>query len=350
MPCYHPNMRLRRLGSKKYMVGGFVESIYRNPFSYGYAEATLIPCGQCSGCRLDQSRDWANRCLLELEYHDSAYFVTLTYDDEHLPITYYADQVTGEALPANTLRKRDFQLFMKRLRKAFSNDHIRFFACGEYGDDTFRPHYHAIIFGLHLNDLVFYKRDPSGKFDYFNSPSLQKVWSVVESKQGVYNTPCRQPLGFAVVAPVTWETCAYVARYCLKKRDSSISGGIRRMSEVYSAFNIEPMFTLSSTRPGIGRQYYEDHPDLWKYEYINVSTQDGGKKFRPPKYFMRLLEKEDPEKYQSMKDDRKRFAKATESIKRKQTTLSFEEALAVQERAVAEKLKKLQRRLDHGET
>ena len=85
-----------------------------------------IPCGKCSGCRLQRSREWANRCMLELEYHMSSYFVTLTYDDAHVPIHYYSDPETGEALPSMSLVKRDFQLFMKRLRKKFGEG-IRFF-------------------------------------------------------------------------------------------------------------------------------------------------------------------------------------------------------------------------------
>ena len=99
-------------------------------------EEIKLPCGQCIGCRLDRSRQWANRCMLELQYHDSAFFVTLTYDDFHVPKSYYADPETGEAYTSLTLCKRDFQLWMKRLRKKFSEDKIRFFACGEYGGQT----------------------------------------------------------------------------------------------------------------------------------------------------------------------------------------------------------------------
>ena len=104
--------------------------------------------------------------MLELQYHDSAYFVTLTYDDFHIPKAYYPDPETGEVHTSYTLCKRDFQLWMKRLRKKFSDDKIRFFACGEYGGQTKRPHYHAIVFGLHLNDLVKYKTVKEGDSYY----------------------------------------------------------------------------------------------------------------------------------------------------------------------------------------
>ena len=170
---------------------------------YPGKEIVQVPCGQCIGCRIDRSRQWANRCMLELQYHDSAYFATLTYDDFHVPKAYYADPATGEAHQSLTLCKRDFQLWMKRLRKKFGDDKIRFFACGEYGGSTRRPHYHAILFGLHLDDLVKYKtvKEGDGYYTYYNSESFQSPW----------------PYGFAVIGQVTWESCAYVARYVTKK-------------------------------------------------------------------------------------------------------------------------------------
>uniref|UniRef100_A0AAU8AUZ5 Replication initiator protein n=1 Tax=Dulem virus 151 TaxID=3145628 RepID=A0AAU8AUZ5_9VIRU len=344
MACYHPLIGIQdgwnENGKRHFKIVPYNENYLQDP--YWKDRCVTIPCGQCIGCRIEYSRQWANRCMLELEYHDSAYFITLTYDNEHIPITYYADSETGEALPAGTLCKRDFQLFMKRLRKAFLDDHIRFFMCGEYGDDTFRPHYHAIIYGLHLNDLVPYKRSPDGKFIYYNSPCLQRCWSVVEkSKDGI--TPLASPIGFAVVAQVTWETCAYVARYVMKKQKGP-------MSEVYQTFNIEPPFTLMSRKPGIARQWYEDHPDCYDYEFINIKTETGGKKFRPPRYFDSLLEHDDPDKYEQLKETRRRMAEASQAAKKRETSLSFTEALEVQERSVADRLKKLQRRLDSEKT
>ena len=203
MACYHPlkafPIGLTDAGKTKYKIVPFavhhievqqngtfipVSTDFLSPYARkNIVDFIQIPCGQCIGCRLEYSRQWANRCMLELEYHDSAYFVTLTYDDDHVPVSYYGDPDTGLATPSLTLRKRDFQLFMKRLRKAFPDDHIRFFAAGEYGSQTFRPHYHAIIFGLHLDDLTLYKKSPDNKFSYFNSASLQRCWSVIESRK-----------------------------------------------------------------------------------------------------------------------------------------------------------------------
>ena len=88
-----------------------------------------VPCGKCLECRIQHARAWADRCVVEAKQYDDNYFVTLTYDDAHLPAK-------------NSLVPDDLQKFMKRLRKHFPNNKIRFFACGEYGDTSWRPHYH----------------------------------------------------------------------------------------------------------------------------------------------------------------------------------------------------------------
>ena len=78
-----------------------------------------IPCGQCVECRLANSRDWANRCMLEAQYYKDNYFLTLTYDPEHLPMNNRIDLKTGEVLDleeTGTLVPKDLQDFLKRLR------------------------------------------------------------------------------------------------------------------------------------------------------------------------------------------------------------------------------------------
>lgn len=292
-----------------------------------------IPCGQCVGCRLEYSRQWANRCMLELQYHDSSYFVTLTYDDAHVPKSYYADPETGEAFTSLTLVKRDFQLFMKRLRRSFPNDDIRFFMAGEYGGQTFRPHYHAIIFGLHLDDLKPWRRSKQG-FTYYNSEALQRVWSV-KDPDGVV-----RPIGYAVVAEVTWETCAYTARYVMKKLN-----GVK--AQFYVDHNITPEFTLMSRKPGIAAQYFVDHPDLYDYEYINIPTAKGGRKFRSPRYFDRLYDVDHPDEMKEIKKARKRLAEDAKKIKLSKTNLSYMEVLAVEERNLKERLKLLKRSMEN---
>lgn len=303
-----------------------------------------IGCGQCVGCRLERSRQWANRCMLELEYHDSAYFVTLTYNEDYVPVSYYDDPETGEAFPSYTLRKKDFQDFMKRLRWSFPDDKIRFFACGEYGPETMRPHYHAILFGLHLDDLKPWSRSPQG-FQYYLSPSLQRVWSkrLVPKHQSSV-TPMSlpgfdyAPLGHILVSPVTWETCAYTARYVMKKLNGP-------EAKFYSDFSLEPPFSLMSRKPGIARQWYEDHPDCYDFEYINVSTPTGGRKFRPPRYFDKLYDIDEPEKMAAIKLTRQKMAEASKKAKLSSTSLSYLQLLEVAENTKLGSIKKLERRL-----
>lgn len=279
-----------------------------------------IPCGQCIGCRLEYSRQWANRCLLELQYHDSAYFVTLTYDNDHVPFSCYGSPDSGEAFDALTLRKRDFQLFMKRLRKAFPDDKIRFYAAGEYGEDTFRPHYHAIIYGLHLRDLVLDRPSLDGKHNYYASKELTDIWKN----------------GAVVVANVSWETCAYTARYVTKKLNG-------KAADFYDLHNIEREFSLMSRKPGIGAQYFEDHPDCMNYEYINVRTDEGGKKFRPPKYYDRLFDIENPGELEKIKKIRKQMAEDAKDMELTGTSLRYIDYLGVKDRAKKAQVKVLKR-------
>lgn len=304
---------------------------FSTPLDMSRWEPVQLPCGGCVGCRLDYSRQWANRCMLELQYHDSAYFCTFTYDDDHVPRSYYPDPETGEALPSLTLDKRDFQLLMKRIRRRFEDDKIRFFACGEYGGKTYRPHYHAILFGLHLDDLVPYKtvREGGELYTYYNSPSLQSCWC----------DSAGNPIGYVVVGQVTWESCAYVARYVMKK----LKG---KEALFYDAHGIAPEFTLMSRRPGLARQYYDDHPDVFDYNKINISTPKGGKSFKPPRYFERLFEDDQPEKSAELREIRKRLAADAQRAKLSRTSLDLQELLDVEESRQTNKAKKLRRLLD----
>lgn len=281
-----------------------------------------IPCGRCIGCRLDYSRQWADRCMLEMKYHESSYFVTLTYDDEHMPINDYVDTNTGVCGKVASLRKRDFQLFMKSLRKNYKYDNrLRYFMAGEYGNQTRRPHYHAIIFGLKLDDLVFYKQ--RNGFTYYNSKFLDDCWD---------------KKGFVVVAKACWETCAYTARYIMKK----VLGDA---ASVYDTFSLEPEFVRMSRKPGIAYQYYKDHPDLYDYEYINLPTDKGQLKFRPPRYYDKLFDIDAPDQMAKIKAKRQHAALVDAFNKSKHTELIDVDRLAVEESALMARIKSLERKL-----
>lgn len=196
---------------------GHVADLSTKGFYYG-----LVPCGKCSGCRMDYSRVWADRMLVEL--HDNsqaAVFLTLTYNSDHL-------SRSSKGVP--TLSKRDCQLFWKRFRKAFPDSKIRYYLAGEYGPKTHRPHYHAIVYGIRLSDfgdLSFLRLNGLGQA-YYTSPKLERIWGK----------------GFIVLSEVSWHTCAYVSRYVLKKRG--------KIDKYVLATGAEPEFNLSSRKPGIG--------------------------------------------------------------------------------------------------
>lgn len=281
-----------------------------------------VPCGQCIGCRLDYSRQWADRCLIEMKQHKESWFVTLTYNDLHIPMHEFLDYNTGSVERIASLQKRDFQLFMKRLRKNYKYDNkLRFFAAGEYGTQSLRPHYHAIIFGLHLDDTVFYKRSSQG-FSYYNSSFLDECW---------------QKKGFVVAAPACWETCAYTARYILKKQKG-------KDSKVYEDFNFEPEFTLMSRKPGIARGFFEDNVEkIFSQDCIYVPTMEGSKAIYPSRYYKKLFQALDEESFLQYKELKELGREDIKKAKLAQTTNSYLEMLAVEEGSKTVSIKSLKR-------
>lgn len=238
-------------------------------------DSILVPCGQCIGCRLDRSRQWANRCMLELRDHKESVFATLTYDDDHVPLS-----TTVDGAPVMTLRKRDFQLFLKRLRKSIEPKKIRYYACSEYGPQTYRPHYHAILFGYCPTDLRPWSKSTQG-YQYYVSDTLDKLWSN----------------GRVLLGEVSWETCAYTARYIASKH-------LGDEAFIYKDANIEPPMSFMSRRPGIGGNVYEREPDLFQNGSIYVASDAGSRRIDIPKYFLQKMSVDNPEEYAKIKADR----------------------------------------------
>lgn len=298
-----------------------------------------IPCGKCIGCRLMYSKQWATRCSLESEYHESSYFVTLTYNEDCVPISWYSDPETGEAFQSLTLRKKDFQAFMKRLRFN-TGQYIRFYASGEYGDNTYRPHYHAILFGLKLDDLKLYKQSEDGWL-YYTSETIQKAWSVPRRGSNRFTRDTSSPIGMCMVTNVNWSTCAYVARYVCKKLKGEAA-------EFYEKVNIEPPFSLMSRNPGIANQWFQDHSEYTKYDTIPLPGVDAGKRVKPPKYFDYLLDQVRPDELELQKRIRQNMAKVAKLLQAQRTDLDYLDSLEVQERSQESRIKGLKRIIDEG--
>lgn len=293
--------------------------------SYIVTESVVVPCGQCKGCRLEYSRQWANRLMMELPYHEFAWFFTLTYDDRHVPYTDNVDPYSGLEFKTLTLNPRHLELFWKRLRRKFPDTKIMYYAAGEYGSETLRPHYHAIVFGPDIPDLKFYA-NVRGNI-YMTSELINSLWR---------DDGDPFPRGFVVIGEVTWKSCAYVARYCMKKAKD-------KYKKAYQDFGMVPEFARMSKKPAIGRQFYFDHPDLMFYNKINLSTPDGGIKFKPPRYFDKLFELDYPSQFEMMKAVRREKADGILKQILSKTDKDLEDYLEVQECLADNRIKKLLR-------
>lgn len=274
--------------------------------SFVNATSYMVPCNRCIGCRLDYARQWANRMVLELMDCPEAIFVTLTYNDEHLPYS-----LCG--FP--TVSVRDCQLFMKRLRRHFPDKKLRYFLASEYGPMHGRPHYHAIIFGLQFSDfsdLRLYKYNNLNQ-PLFISTVFEEIWGN----------------GFCTIGGVTRDTCNYTARYMLKKlkgKDKSF----------YEERDLTPEFTLSSRRPGIGLGYFDNHEFTDKVTYF-----DGNKVVSfplPKKVFDKLVEY-DPDLYESLKVLRKDNAVHSAWLEWQQSDLEYLEYLDLKETEIYNRIK-----------
>jgi hypothetical protein len=243
------------------------------------SEKLSLPCGQCIGCRIDRSEQWATRCVHEASQHEDNCFITLTYNAENIP-------------PDGGLRVKDFQNFMKRLRKEVGK--VRFYHCGEYGDKGNRPHYHAILFGYNFPDWIYLRDSPSGH-PIWTSPSLERIWGK----------------GFVTIGEMTYESAAYVARYCLKKINGKGADQVNEETGLkpYERFNsftgeivqVRPEYTTMSRRPGIGHSWISDYrDDVYPKDFTTIR----GRKVKPPKYYDEQLRQIDPDMYDDMKQGR----------------------------------------------
>lgn len=240
------------------MTDGTVKFVSRQ--KRGVYDSIELPCGQCIGCRLERSRQWAMRCLHEASMHDRNSFITLTYDDSNLP-------------EGGTLVYEHFQKFMKRLRKRIGN--VRFYMGGEYGEKLSRPHYHACIFGYDFPDKVYFKKTGSGEKIY-TSKLLESLWRY----------------GLSSIGDVTFESAAYIARYCVQKVTGDLAQShYRNVTDDGVIVDRVPEFNHMSLKPGIGRAWLEKYQtDVFPRDYVVIR----GVKTKPPKYYDVLFGKENP--------------------------------------------------------
>lgn len=206
------------------------------PNGQGARDRITVPCSKCAACLQSKRLDWSFRLSEELKTASSAYFLTLTYSDENL---YYNENQIA------SVNKKDVQDFFKRLRHKTKNK-IKYYVVAEYGTNTHRPHYHAIIFNIDPNKFL-----------------AQNYINVAWQKGGIY------------IGSVSLASINYVTKYCINKED---------IPE-----NADKTFSLMSKRPAIGKNYldrnYEFHDDLRHFYVVNES----GFKQRLPRYYKEKL-------------------------------------------------------------
>ncbi len=286
MPCYSP------LKGYKNKEGGLT---FRREEGYQKME---VACGQCLGCRLDRSRVWAMRITHEASLHTNTNgnsFITLTYDQENIPEDW-------------SLKKEDFQKFIKRLRKT-KEQKIKYYHCGEYGAickhgfdlkrqecplcNLGRPHYHACLFNLSFGDLEAYS-ESYGTIRY-TSPSLQETWKK----------------GFVDVGKLEYQSAAYVARYIMKKiTGDAAKEHYENITTDGEIIKLQPEYSTMSN--GIGADWYKKFKkDCYPSDEIPVPGTGVIKK--APRYYDKLLDQEDPEMLLQVKENRIKYKKENAS-------------------------------------
>ena len=246
MQCTSP----RRVG---FLSDGSTLAWSQKNFSKEFAPFVL-PCGKCINCRLEYSRQWAVRCVHEASMHEKNSFLTLTYDNEHL----------GN----NRLDYSDFQLFMKKLRKT-TDDRIGFFCTGEYGEKSFRKHWHACVFNFKPRDLKKMFTNARGD-SVFESASLTSLWGK----------------GHVSVGELTFESAGYCARYAAKKLTFGKDG----------THELEPI-SKKSNKNAIGKAWIEKFwRDVFSYGRCSFKNSSGRVVYTTvPRYYEKWFKENHPE-------------------------------------------------------
>jgi len=244
-------------------------------------ELAEVRCGQCPDCRIEKGRQWAVRCTHEAMLHDQNSFITLTYENEHLP-------------PSGSVDVKEWQNFAKKLRKLVGP--FRFLHVGEYGEENQRPHYHALIFGKDFSeDRKTISIDPNSGRRKYESAALAAAWGK----------------GFHDLQDMAPENINYVCRYALKKvlGTSDQAEELRRKryerydSRSGETWMVRPEYTTMSRRPGIGSEWFKKyHSDLFPGDFVVLN----GKRATIPNYYTKLLEQKDPELHAKIKAKRQK--------------------------------------------
>lgn len=321
MPCFHPLTAWQKEPGDKLI---FERPEWGATMRGGAYQQLQVKCEQCAGCRLARSRHWATRCMHEGQMHKHNCMITLTYNDQNLN-------------PELNLQYRDWQLFIRRLRKLCTaasraeargrfhgpaahllGRETRFYMGGEYGPTTGRPHFHAILFGIDFADRTYHAKTKAGE-KLYTSPTLDKLWGK----------------GFASIGNLTFESAAYIARYIMKKRtgDGNKTDYEILNPETGEIHTRKKEFNNMSRRPGVG--------STWISKYKNDVYPEGkviirGHKNNAPRYYDKQHKKIDELAHEDTE-----YARYLEALA--QAEHHTPERLLVQEQVQAAKTRALKR-------
>lgn len=304
--CYHPIKAFR--SRERNPTTGRYGITFNATQALVEGSSLALPCNKCVGCLSDRARTWALRCYHEAQMHDRNCFITLTYDNDTVPTDY-------------SVKLRDWQLFMKRLRKRVGTNDLRFFACGEYGDKGLRPHYHALIFGYDLPDKEFYRTNKRGD-RFYRSKFLDETWGLSQLNE---------------VSNVTYKSARYCAGYVFKKQVTFKNPEYyNRVSPIDgNTYEVAKEFAVMSRRPGVGTTWFQKFKsDAFPSDFLIVD----GKRVKPPPFYFAKLEAIEQEKLRRV---RKRFA-----AQPRQRINSTSARLKAREEIHQRRLERLQRPLE----
>ena len=256
--------------------------------TFGRDVEITVPCRQCRGCRLDQARDWSIRMYHEAQCHKENSFVTLTYNEAHLP-------------PYGSIRYQDVQKFLKRLRKETGKKFL-YYAAPEYGDSNGRPHYHLCMFGIDFSHDRYQWARRSGR-QYYRSNTLERCW----------------PFGFSDVSDFSYGAAQYVAKYVFKKRTGE--EGNKRYSttdpETGELIELEPEQARMSLKPAIGFTWFKrNYKEIFPTDNVAVN----GTQKPVPEYYDRLWQSICPTGMEFVKRQRRKEASKRENTREVQDT------------------------------
>lgn len=253
---------------------------FRPPSVSKMAEYEMIetPCNKCVSCDMLRALRQAVQLHCELRTTDTrSYFLTLTYDNEHLPEDFSVD-------------KQELQRFIKRLRKWHTKNNkgkMRYKSQGEYGGMFGRPHYHLAIFNLELTDLQLIGSEAN--YPAYESETLSKIWGK----------------GQVHLIDLVFENCLYITTHHIEQKTSDSvkthEKPIRHPLTNKLITERKPEFSTQSSKPGIGKQFFEKYmSDMYPSDFLTYK----GQKMPVPKYFDALLKQHDPKLYENIKTKR----------------------------------------------